>query len=235
MSKIGGYRMLVTLLGSIILLGCARMVVVDVSAIVDPDHQPDATAKKYLLSPDNDNKSNDLYFKEFSSYFERALAKSGFNRTRIKEQANFEIVFSFGLSDRHSGTYTDITPIYDFVGGETITITEKSSDPAVESKVTTIYVPARYERIGTGLESHAYTYFVAHASLEARSITKDTGKSKILWHIQAQSRVTDTDLRKIIPYLAHAATPYIGKNSGHQVSISIEENDPVVVNTTYKH
>lgn len=223
----------------LLLLGaCTRMVTVDINAIVDPAlAQVKKDHASYFLTPAQNINKDDLYFKEYSGYFIKALKQHGYSLSADKSKASIEIVFSYGLSDGHSGVYTYASPIYEFVGGETITITEQTSDPAVQPKVTTIHIPSRYERVGTSLESQEYTYYIAHAGLEARTISSSPGdKVKILWGIQMQSRVTSDDLRRIMPYMAYAATPYIGKNSGHQISVDIKENDPKVINTkSFKH
>ena len=218
---------------AVLLLGaCARIVTVDVNAIVDPNlAKQQKQSFRYILLANNNTSKDDLYFKEFSHYFIKALKQNGYVRSDDKSKADMEIVFSYGLSDGRSGVYTYAAPIYEFIGGEIITIKQESS-----GEVTTIHIPSRYERVGTSLESQEYTYYIAHATLEARAVSDGMEKPEILWSVQMQSKVATDDLRKVMPYMAHAARPYIGKNSGHQISVNIKENDPKVIDSgSFKH
>ena len=219
--------LLITL--SFFISGCATTVDVNVNSIVDP--QLMAKGNRYILSSGDKEKSDaDLYFREFSRYFDMILKDAGFTKVANRDEADIEILFKYGISDGRSGVYSYTTPIYDFVGGESITVTEKTNG-AGEQKVTTIQIPARLERIGSSIETRSYTIYNRTAALEAKAISKETEEQKqpLLWQVYIYSVGESNDLRYVMPYLAAAAAPYIAKNSGQQITINLKPDDPVVM------
>ncbi|WP_455210230.1 hypothetical protein [Kaarinaea lacus] len=213
--------------------GCASTVKVNVNSIVDPEAAP--AGKRYILS--SNKTQDDLFFREFSRYFDTVLQDAGYIKTGNREQADLDILLTFGISDGRTGVFSYASPIYDYVGGETITITEKTSDPSGQ-KVTTIKIPARLERVGTSIETRSYTLFNRTATLEARTIdkiVKDQPEDKprqappLVWSIYIYSIGESNDLRLVMPYLAAAAAPYIGKNTGQLVEVKLKPDDIAVV------
>jgi hypothetical protein len=213
--------------------GCASTVDVNVNSIVDPELTP--AGKRYVLNSGEKNQ-DDLFFREFSRYFDAVLQDAGYIKTDNWQEADLEIVFEFGISDGRTGVYSFASPIYDFVGGETITITEKTSDPSGQ-KVTTITIPARLQRVGTSIETRSYTMFNRTAALEARMITKRAAdqpdmESELtnppVWGVYIYSIGESNDLRQIMPYLAAAAAPYIGINTGQLITVKLKPEDPLV-------
>lgn len=210
------------------LSGCANTQSVNVNSIVDPELTP--PGKRYMLSSGSEGQNqDDLFFREFSRYFDTILQDAGYTKVSNRDEADLDIVFKYGISDGRTGVYSYTSPIYDFVGGESITITEKSSETAGQ-KVTTIRIPSRLERIGTSIETRSYTLYNRTAALEARMVNGAKGdKSPILWSIYIYSVGESNDLRKIMPYLAAAAAPYVGKNSGQQITVELKPDNPEVM------
>lgn len=218
----------------VFIAGCASTVGVNVNSIVDTQLTP--TGKRYVLS--SDKSEDDLFFREFSRYFDTVLQEAGYIKTTDREEADLDILFKFGISDGRTGMYTYASPIYDFVGGETITITEKTSDPNGQ-KVTTIRIPARLERVGSSIETRSYTVFNRTASLQARAINKESADKSsaeenestehLVWSIYVYSVGESNDLRRIMPYLAAAAAPYVGKNTGQLITVDLKPDDPAVL------
>lgn len=82
--------------------------------------------------------------------------------------------------------------------------------------------------MGTSIETCSYTIFNRTVSLEARIISEhDKDESEEIsekttppaWSIYIYSIGESNDLRLVMPYLAAAATPYIGKNTGQLVEV----------------
>jgi hypothetical protein len=216
------------------LQGCASTVSVSVNAILD--HELETEGKRYVLvSGMPDTSTDDLYFREFSRYFEQILKTKGFTRVKDRTEADMEIAFRYAISDGRTAVYSYTSPIYDFVGGETITITERASTSTGQQKTTTITIPARLERIGTSVETRGYTVYTRTAILEARKLNDNgemgagEGESPILWNTFMHSVGESNDLRSVMPYMAVAATPYIATNSGQQVTVNVKRDDPAVM------
>lgn len=210
--------------------GCAHNITISVNSIVDKTLSSDK--KLYFLTSGlDDTTGDDLYFQEYRRYFDHILTKKGYIKTNILTEADILIIFKYGLSDGRSGYYTYSTPVYDYIGGETITITEPPTSGSSKAKVTTIHIPARYERIGTSLQSRSYTHYNRTASLKALLINKKDRDSdpRVLWQTHIYSVGESGDLRSIMPYLAAAAEPYVGENSGEQQSITLHNESPNVI------
>lgn len=203
------------------LSACANTVRVDINAIVDPNYTAQSQ-QRYVLQP-GPNVTADLFYKEFSQYFNKILQNSGFIPAQKASEADLKIVLSYHISDQKSGIYTYASPIYEFVGGEVITITEKSSDPSAPAKQTTIHIPSRLQRTGTSIHSEAYPFFEATTAL-----TASTMDNRPVWSISLQGKTRSNDLRWLMPYFSLAAKPYIGKNTGHTISVEIRKNDPLL-------
>ena len=209
--------------------GCASTVNININSIVDPALTP--PGKRYVFNS-GDKNQDDLYFREFSRYFDTVLQDAGYIKVNTQQEADLDILFTFGISDGRSGVHSYASPIYDYVGGETITITEKTSGPNGQ-KVTTITIPSRLERVGTSIESRSYTLFNRTVSLEARLIDEQDEETPeqaapLVWSIYVYSVGESNDLRLVMPYLAAAAAPYIGKNTGQLIAIKLKADDASV-------
>lgn len=210
----------------LLLTGCATGVTVQVNAIADPTLQ--APGQKYLLTNGHEEgPKDDLFFREFAAYFERALATRGFQRVADHGAADFIVSFSYGVSDGRTGINTFSFPIYESFGGETIIITE--TDPSGGVTKRTVTIPPRYQVVGTQLESRTYTLYAHTAMLEARLPAPQGQTGKLLWKTVITSTNETNDLRSIMPYLAAAAAPYLGGNTGEQKRIELQPDAPAVV------
>lgn len=210
----------------LLLTGCATGVTVKVNAIADSALQ--VPGKKYLLTNGMvEAPKDDLFFREFAAYFERALSTKGYQRVEDRAAADLIISLSFGVSDGRTGINTYSFPIYEAFGGETYTIRETDSSGGVTTRTVTI--PPRYQIVGTQHESQTYTVYAHTVMLEARLPAPEGQSGKLAWKTVITSVNESNDLRAIMPYLAAAAAPYLGGNSGHQKRIELQTDSPAVV------
>lgn len=215
--------------GILLMSGCASNVTVNVNAITN--NAIKSAGNHYVLTnASGETDVKDLYFQEFSRYFQAVLKQQGYSRVSDKKDADFEIRFKYGLSDGRTGISTYSWPLYDTVGGETITITERTTDSSGNPTTTTrtIRLPARVERVGSSIETRSYTLFNRTASLEARLLNKDGSAGEVIWMVMISSVGESDDMRAIMPYLAVAASDFIGKNTGQQREIVLDKKDPRV-------
>lgn len=212
--------------------GCATGVSVNVNAITNAAVAP--VGKNYvLINYDNNVSSNDLYFQEFRRYFDYILQKQGYNKAQDSANADIKIMFQYGMSDGRTGIQTFSWPIYETFGGQSYTITEKSTDSSGQTVTTrrTVHVPAYVRQVGSSYETRSYTLYNRYVNLTAFPIDADIESGAgitPIWNINIHSVGENSDLRAIMPYLAAAAYPYVGKNSGQQQILDLSANDPVV-------
>ena len=225
-TRIAGTLMLLSVLS-----GCVSHVVVDVNAISDPDVT--GYGKRYYLTNVNEDvPTNDLYFQEFRRYFDYVLQKQGFTKSDTRDNADIEIQFYYGISDGRTGIQTYSWPIYETFGGQTITVTEKITDSAGQTRSVqrTMYIPAYIQQIGNTYETRSYTIYNRYANLAALPMRPAPDQPATpVWSVNIQSVGESNDLRAIMPYLAAASMPFLGRNSGRQQSIKLSHDDPLIV------
>lgn len=223
-------RSFLTVLCCVWMVACTPIMSINVNAIVDSDLN--VAGKRFVIASDMPEVSeNDLYFKEFSRYFAYALGKQGYTQSATRAEADLEIRLKYGVSDGRAGVRHFSIPIYEHVGGETISITETDADGRVTVK-RTVTIPTRVQRVGTDIESRSFTLFNRTASLRARKLTPNQGdkpdSEQIHWQIHLQSVSENNDLRQIMPFFATAMIPFVGKNSGQQQQFDFKVDDPSV-------
>jgi hypothetical protein len=213
------------------LTACMSHVVVDVNAISDPQIS-DYGKRYYLTNMNEDVAANDLYFLEFRRYFDHVLQKQGFVMSESRETADIEIQFHYGISDGRTGIQTYSWPIYETFGGHTITVTEKITDSSGQTRSVqrTMYMPAYVQQIGSSYETRSYTIYNRYANLAALPVRKESDQPVTpVWSVNVQSVGESNDLRAIMPYLAAASMPFLGRNSGQQQTIKLGPKDPVII------
>jgi len=210
---------------------CASHVVVNVNAISDPQIS-DYGKRYYLTNVNQDIASNDLYFLEFRRYFDHLLQKQGFVLGVSREEADIEIQLQYGISDGRTAIQTYSWPIYETFGGHSVTVTERITDSEGKSRTVqrTTYVPAYVQRVGSTYETRSFTIYNRYANLAALPIRTADGKEATpIWSINIHSVGETSDLRAIMPYLAAASVPFLGRNSGQQQVFELRHDDPVVL------
>ena len=213
------------------LSACASRVVVNVNAISDPQ-MADYGKRYYLTNVNQDIATNDLYFLEFRRYFDHILKKQGLKKAESREDADIEIQFQYGISDGRTAVQTYSWPIYETFGGYSVTVTEKITDSEGKTRTVqrTSYVPAHIQRVGSTYETRSYTIYNRYANLAALPIrTIDSKQPTPIWSINIHSVGETSDLRAIMPYLAAASVPFLGRNSGQQQVFELSHDDPMVV------
>jgi len=207
--------LLLALLGGA-LEGCSSGIPVRVDAIAETT-APAGEIRYVLVNGNAGETEDDLFFREFWSYFAPILAEKGYRRVADARQADVRIRFRYAVSEGHTGISTFTHPVYALTGGETINITETKTDASGKTTTTrsTVEVPVRERYVGTRVERRRYTLFTSSAVLEARRMRPPKGrKPRMLWKTLISSTSESNDLRAIMPVMAAAARPYLTGNSG---------------------
>ena len=218
---------------TLLLSACTRHIVVNVNAITDMSSQP--AGQRYVMTNANDSSAaSELYFQEFRTYFDHLLSKNGYVRVDERKDADIVIRFHYGVSDGKTAIQHYSWPIYETFGGERVTITERITDSGGNTQTInrTVYIPPVVRQVGSAHEAQSYTYFNRYLNLAAfPANTADDGKNAgtPLWNVNVHSVGESDDLRAIMPFLAAASAPFLGKNSGRQQSIALGYEDPLVI------
>lgn len=211
------------LLFLLLLTGCATGITVQIDSITG---EATPSGMRYVLkSGAEDVREDDLYFVEFSRYFQTVLAEQGYQRVADIKEADLIIFFSYGVADGRTTQHIYSTPVYDWVGSETITHVETKEEPGGTTRTTRqVYIPSRQRLVGRDIQITNVTTYTSYASLVAKR--QDDLKSPPLWRTFVQGASETNDLRSLMPVLAAAAAPYLGNNTGRAIKLKLREDDP---------
>ncbi|MBI3775026.1 MAG: hypothetical protein HY273_05645 [Gammaproteobacteria bacterium] len=217
------------LLTALLLTGCATTYVVRVDSIAESG-APAAGIKYVMTSGMNDVKDSDLYFREFAAQFHRILTAKGYVETSSRTDANILITLSYGTSSGHNEVYSYLRPLYHVSGGENITYKEVKTDASGQKTETysTVYVPLRTQVIGYTSELSSQTLYTHFAVLEAEALTTGEPSGKQVWKTTVRLIDPSNDLRRLLPYMATAAAPYVASNTGSMQTVELKPDDPRV-------
>lgn len=216
--------------------GCASTAstrfVVSVDALSTPNAE---NMKSYVLIPGQEGvNADDLQFREYAEYLDRALAMRGFAKVDDIKQADMAILVGYAIGEPKEHVYSYSIPHFGQTG-----VSSSSTYGTVQSygggygtySGTTTYQP----KYGiTGYSSHVgtYTTFTRGLFLTAvdLKVYQETEKIRELWKVTAISTGISSDLRLVFPYLVTAAQPYLGQSTDKKaVKITLRENDKRVV------
>ena len=217
------------LLAALLLSGCATTYVVKVDSIAESS-APVAGIKYVLTSGMSDVKESDLYFREFAAQFHRILTAKGYVEAATRADASIAITLSYGTSSGHNEFYSYLRPLYHFSGGENITYREIKTDSAGQKTetISTVYVPLRTRMIGYSTEINSQTLYTHFATLEADVLTNGDSAGKQVWKTTVRMIDPSNDLRRLLPYMATAAAPYVASNTGSMQTVELKPDDPRV-------
>jgi hypothetical protein len=216
-----------------LLVGCSPKISVRIDSIVD-QMEPFGEKRYVLYSAVQGISVDDLYFREHSGYFREMLKQQGYLEVRDRENADVAIYFDYGISGGRVIHSTYTRPVYATVSGETIDVTETHTDASgkTTSKTTkSVFIPSRQYVVGMSTERKSYTVYTAHAVLEAKEIKQgdNTKDGPTLWRTVITTTSKLDDLRRLMPMLAAASAPYLGKNTRGMKTVDLRENDDRVL------
>jgi hypothetical protein len=225
-------RIIIILALTVFLAGCAIRPTFQVK--VDSISGPDASIKtKYLLLPGlKDADVNDLQFKEYATYVDRALTYKGFIKANDFQDANIVIFIVYGIGDPQTQQYSYALPMWGQTGVSSSTTygTLSTYGRYGTYQGTTTYTPS-YGITGYIPMVGAYTTYFRFLILDAINLDEYKSSQKILqlWKTTVTSIGSSGDLRKVFPYLVAACRPYLGTNTGQKVEIMLAEDDNTVI------
>lgn len=214
--------------------GCATMQPLRYTVNVDSISDPTALARtKYILLPGNkDTSANDLQFKEYAAYINRALISRGLTPVETVENADLAVFVIYGIGNPQEYQYSYSLPVWGQTGvssSNTYGTLSTYGNSGTYSGTTT-YNPTYGIK---GYTSHvgSYTEYFRFLVLDALDLAeyKQTKKEVQLWKTTITSTGSSGDLRRVFPYLVSASKPNIAANTGQQIEVILEENDPSVM------
>jgi hypothetical protein len=167
-----------------------------------------SAGKRYTLVPATDGTvAKDLWFQEFAGYVHQTLAGLGYQAAEAGSAPDQVIALAYGVGEPLEKVYS--VPVRDWARWQARAPYPYGSVPTFRTDVD------------------SYTTYASFVALTAR-VPRDGGQGDELWQAVATSRSASDDLRRLFPVLLTALTPYIGRDTGGQVAVSLREDDPAV-------
>jgi hypothetical protein len=218
---------------SIVLLSGCATTQPGFSVKVDSISGTSADKTSYILLPGNkDAKADDLQFKEYAAYVNRALIKQGFVPADSVEKANIAIFLVYGIGDPQEHKYSYSIPTWGQTGVSSsyTTGTVSSYGGYGSYSGTTTYTPT-YGITGSTSHIGSHTTYFRFMVLDAMDLDeyKKSKKEVQLWKTTVTSAGSSGDLRQVFPILVAASKQYIAKNTGQKVEVNLYEEDDRVI------
>ncbi len=219
------------LLGAIFFLtGCAQKTKFHI--YVDSIGESSKSKMNYILLSGNKKVNvDDLEFKEYATYINRALKKKGFIQSSF-ENANIAIFLDYGIGEPKENSYSYSLPTYGKTGVSSSTTygTVNTYGNSASYSGTTYNTPS-YGITGSQSYSGTHTTYHRYAILSATDLAKYKINNKTiqLWKTTISSTGSSGDLRRVFPLLITASQNYLGTNSTQKIKILLSEDDKEVL------
>jgi len=175
---------------------------------------------RFVLLPGNAGANEqDLQFIEFKAYIEKVLANRGYSKAASMQDSNLVMFLSYGVGAPEVHQYSYEVPLWNDMG---------YYYPYRMSRFYNGYYPG-FGVGGYAQRTESYTTFRRYLLLEAcdKDAYLQQQQRKQLWKTSVQSNGASNDLRLVFPYMAAAMQAYIGSNTGHMITVDIDETDPL--------
>ena len=188
----------------------------DIDALATQDAQE---KRHFVIVPANKEiMPQDLQFLEFKGYIEKALLQRGFVKANQFEQGDVFVYLNYGVGEPQTQQYSYEVPIWSDFGYYPY------------SRRYGFYPRMSYGVAGYAQRVQTYKVYTRYLTLEAYDMPVDLNQqaAKQLWKISVRSQGQSNDLRFVFPYMVTAMQPYLGRNSGHMLSVDIDEFNPLL-------
>jgi hypothetical protein len=190
-----------------------------------------STLRSYSLASGNAQGSvDDLQFQEFARYLERALQAQGFSAASNAENAELNIVLSFGVKGPFTKEENYSRAIWGQTGFRAVYHYPHGTENAWCRDGGRYYYQPRYGVTGYATGTRSVTTYAQYITIEAfpAQALGQEDKVQVVWRVDLESVGKRNDLRQGFPIMLAAATPYLGSNSGQKLELELNEDDEAV-------
>jgi hypothetical protein len=224
---------------ALLMSGCATCQKLEFVTFVDSINSTvPMLGKKYIiLSGLKDVNINDLQFKEFSTYVNRALESKGYEIAKNINDADIVITLIYRIGEPKEHQVSFVRPIYGQTGVSSAT-THGAIGPSygagmfhnTQYSSTTTYTPS-FGVVGAvprTINIVTYTRYVSMRAYDVKLFREEKPENE-LWRTEIVSTGPSDDLRLVFPVMIAAATPYLGENTGKKVEVQLYEDSKEVL------
>ena len=195
--------------------GCAPSYKVNIDGVT-AGHNLTAAANCVIL-PAGPHFTNDLTFNEYKAYVADALTQKGYNVVGSKAQARTVILMSYGVGN----------PLEKIRNTPSASIGFGTGYWGWGNHWGWGFMPSFYFPLN---DIDSYTTYGSYLHLLAYDISQEAqmDRTQYLWQINVALRSSSSDLRTMMPVLVAAAMPYMGDDTGRQITVDISMDDAYV-------
>jgi hypothetical protein len=198
------------------LLSCAtsRRYEVEIDGIAAED----TSGKTFIiLSASKEISSEDLRFQEFQKITSNVLKQIGYVETKDAQATDLAIFLDYFISDGSTHTETRSIPVF----GQQQQVVNFQNSYGQNIGSATVQNANPYAPSGFRYKTEQVTTYYRKIVLNAF----DVRTKKQVWESKITSNGYSSDIRTIFPFMLIGASPYLGKNTGKQLSVDVYEGN----------
>lgn len=185
--------------------------------------QPEAGKSYVIVRTEDQQSANPFEFREYAGHIERALSLKGLRRVKDLKQADLAVFVEYAIGDAETQRISRAVPIF----GQTGTSSSQTLGhigPGGTFSANTTNTPS-YGITGVVQRTDDITTFKRFLRVTAMDLPtyRATEKLNEAWRVEVRSEGSKGDLRAILPIMAFAASPYMGKDTGKALEVKTKE------------
>lgn len=212
--------------------GCATSTTHKVRVDAIAKAGPTETISYKLKSKNPALGEENLRYKEAADFVRTALSGKGLYEAPNEDAADMIVELDYGMDAARTKLERVSVPVYAQVGGgtryETVPVTDARGNTVYRN--VAVYEPPRSEIVGYDDMPRQIAVYEKYIRITARE-NKPSNEGKPpseLWSVQASAEDESKDLRRYLPVMASATVEYIGRDTGHETIVKVNEKGEAV-------
>ena len=215
--------------GLFLLAGCGSTYRFKVDAVKNPD-VAEAKHSYRIASANPEMDSEDLRFKEASTYVKTALSSKGMYEAPPGTQAEMVVEVDFGMEEPRTEIRTVSVPIYTYVRQPPRFVKVQIRDPKTgQIREATVMVedPPRQELVGFEERPVTTTVYEKYIRITAREAPGSDGDRppREIWSVYVKNEDENDNLREYVPLMVSAAMDSVDENGSTAKEVVLNDSD----------
>lgn len=215
--------------GLLTLAGCGSTYRFKVDAVKNPDIA-EAKHSYRIASGNPEMDTEDLRFKEASTYVKTALSSKGMYEAPAGTEAEMVVEVDFGMEEPRTEIRTVSVPIYTYVRQPPRFVKVQIRDPKTgQIREATVMVedPPRQELVGFEERPVTTTVYEKYIRITAREAPGSEGDRppREIWSVYVKNEDENDNLREYVPLMVSAAMDSVDENGSTAKEVVLNDSD----------
>ncbi len=194
---------------------------VEVSALAGPEA---LVARDFVVEPVHTPAST-LQWEEYRTFVERTLVAEGWRPAEAPDRADLVVRVDYGISEPREVEVQVQRPVYGQTGQTT---TYQTTYDTVSGYGTQAVSTPQYGVQYYDTTTETGVVYQRHLTLTAFGRAAQSGDPP-LWQVDTRSTGSSGDMRAVFPILLAAARPHLGRSTGREIEVTLEEESSEVL------